>query len=241
MSSDLAISVRGVSKSFRMYGKPHQRLVHGLLRGRADNWYQQFEALRDIDLTVARGETVGLIGRNGSGKSTLLQIICGTLTPTRGDVRVEGRIAALLELGAGFNPDFTGRENVYMNGAVLGLTRQEVSQRFDAIAEFADIGEFIDLPMSSYSSGMAARLRFAISTAAVPDILVVDEALAVGDAYFVQKCMRFLRTFFQDWGESIPGSGHGDVEYALTSEDWFRQVEYASGSGGARRADLERS
>ena len=188
MSSKPAISVSGVSKSFRMYGRPHQRLVHGLLRGRADHWYRQFEALRDINMEVAPGETVGLIGRNGSGKSTLLQIICGTLSPTHGEVRVEGRIAALLELGAGFNPDFTGRENVYMNGAVLGLSRQEVNQRFAAIAEFADIGEFIEQPVKTYSSGMYVRLAFAVAINTDPRILVVDEALSVGDEAFQRKC-----------------------------------------------------
>lgn len=188
MSCEVAIRVEGVSKSFRMYGKPHQRLVHSVLRGRADAWYREFQALHDISLTIHRGETVGLVGRNGSGKSTLLQIICGTLHPTRGSVTVEGRIAALLELGAGFNPDFTGRENIHLNGAVLGLSRQEVNARFDAIAAFADIGDFIEQPVKIYSSGMYIRLAFAVAINTDPRILVVDEALSVGDEAFQRKC-----------------------------------------------------
>jgi lipopolysaccharide transport system ATP-binding protein len=153
---------------------------------------QDFWALRDINLEVLKGQTLGIIGRNGSGKSTLLQIIAGTLTPTSGSVEVKGRIGALLELGSGFNPEFTGRENVFLNGAILGLTREEMEQRFDAIAAFADIGDFIDQPVQTYSSGMVVRLAFAVSVNIEPDILILDEALAVGDAAFQFKCFERL-------------------------------------------------
>jgi lipopolysaccharide transport system ATP-binding protein len=151
-------------------------------------WYREFQALRDIDLSIARGETVGIVGRNGSGKSTLLQLICGTLTPSTGEVSVQGRIAALLELGAGFNPEFTGRENVYLNGSILGVGRKEMDRKFSAIAAFADIGEFIDQSVKTYSSGMYVRLAFAVAIHVEPDILVIDEALAVGDEGFQRKC-----------------------------------------------------
>lgn len=189
MSSDLAIHVKGLCKSFPIYEKPMHRLYQMLSpRAQKQRWFRQFQALRGIDLTVRRGETLGVVGRNGSGKSTLLQVICGTLSPSSGDVRVHGRIAALLELGSGFNPEFTGRENVYLYGTVLGLTRRQVAERFDEIAEFADIGEFIEQPVKSYSSGMYVRLAFAVAINVTPDILVVDEALSVGDEAFQRKC-----------------------------------------------------
>jgi len=189
MCSDAVISISGVSKSFPVYDKPHHRLMQMLApRSKKHLWHKQFTALRDIHLNIGRGETVGIVGRNGSGKSTLLQVICGTLTPSAGEVMVHGRVAALLELGAGFNPDFTGRENVYLNGTLLGLTRTEVAERFDAIAAFADIGDFIDQPVKSYSSGMYVRLAFAVAINVTPDILVVDEALSVGDEAFQRKC-----------------------------------------------------
>ncbi|MCQ4166981.1 ABC transporter ATP-binding protein [Tahibacter harae] len=188
MSSELAIRVDGVSKAFAVYEKPHHRLLQQLFPGASRSWYREFHALRDIGFEVHRGETVGIVGRNGSGKSTLLQIICGTLTPSAGTVEVRGRIAALLELGAGFNPEFSGRENVFLNATVLGLERREIEQRFDDIAAFADIGEFMDQPVKSYSSGMFVRLAFAVAINVTPDILVVDEALAVGDEAFQRKC-----------------------------------------------------
>ncbi|SEJ05888.1 ABC transporter ATP-binding protein [Frateuria terrea] len=194
MSSEIVIEVRGMGKIYPIYDKPHHRLMQMILGGNK-RWYREFEALRDINFTIQRGETVGIVGRNGSGKSTLLQIICGTLAPSTGDVRVRGRVAALLELGAGFNPEFTGRENVYLNGSVLGLTRSEIDKRFDEIAAFADIGEFIEQPVKSYSSGMAMRLAFSVMAHVDADILIIDEALAVGDAFFTQKCMRYLREF----------------------------------------------
>jgi lipopolysaccharide transport system ATP-binding protein len=166
-----------------------------LFGGKGKKYYREFWALRNIDFEISPGETVGIIGRNGSGKSTLLQIICGTLTPTNGLVQTDGRIAALLELGSGFNPEFTGRENVYLNASVLGLTREETDARFDDIVSFADIGEFIDQPTKTYSSGMMVRLAFAVIAHVDANILVIDEALAVGDAIFTQKCMRFIRKF----------------------------------------------
>lgn len=187
MSSDAIVEIRGLSKTFPIYDKPHYRLMQMLLAG-SRRWYREFTALSDINLVVRRGETVGIVGRNGSGKSTLLQIICGTLAPTEGEVRVRGRVAALLELGAGFNPEFTGRENVYLNGTVLGLTRTEVEHKLGSILAFAEIGDFIDRPVKTYSSGMYVRLAFAVAIHVEPDLLVVDEALSVGDEAFQRKC-----------------------------------------------------
>lgn len=192
MSSEPVLQVEGLSKSYRLYADPRQRLWEALSLGRR-TLHHEFWALRDVSLAVGRGESVGIIGRNGSGKSTLLQCIAGTLEPTAGRVQVRGRVAALLELGSGFNPDFTGRENVFLACAVLGLTRREAQERFDAIAAFADIGEFIDQPVKTYSSGMAVRLAFAVQTAVEPDLLIVDEALAVGDIFFQQKCLARMR------------------------------------------------
>lgn len=204
MSSDIAIESRGVSKCYQMYARPQDRLrqsivprLQRLVRRPASCYYREFWALRDVSFSVRRGETVGVIGRNGSGKSTLLQVICGTLTPTSGDVQVNGRVAALLELGAGFNPEFTGRENVYLNGVLLGLAREQIDERFASIEEFADIGQFIEHPVKTYSSGMYVRLAFAVAAHVDAELLIIDEALAVGDAFFVQKCMRFLRAFME--------------------------------------------
>lgn len=194
MSSDIAIQVSNVSKHYQIYDKPLDRLKQGLFRGRKQ-FYKEFKALDDVSFEIKKGETVGIIGRNGSGKSTLLQMICGTLTPTSGDIKINGRVAALLELGAGFNPEFTGRENVYMNASILGLSNQEIDARYNEIVTFSDIGEFIDQPVKTYSSGMYVRLAFAVIAHVDADILVIDEALSVGDAFFVQKCMRFLRSF----------------------------------------------
>jgi len=194
MSSDIAIRVDGVSKLYEIYDKPIDRLKQSLWRGRKQ-FYKTFSAVSDISFEVERGETVGVVGRNGAGKSTLLQLICGTLSPSSGEINVNGRIAALLELGAGFNPEFTGRENVFMSAAILGLSQQEIENRFADIADFADIGEFIEQPVKTYSSGMYVRLAFAVIAHVDADILVIDEALAVGDAIFTQKCMRYIRSF----------------------------------------------
>ncbi len=208
-SSPLVISARGISKCYPIYDKPRDRLKQFLLprlrryAGKAPGQYhREFWALRDVSFDICRGETVGIIGRNGAGKSTLLQIICGTLTPTSGVVETRGRIAALLELGAGFNPEFTGAENVFLNGALLGLSRGQVEARFDAIAAFADIGEFLDQPVKTYSSGMYVRLAFAVQACVDPEILVVDEALSVGDIGFQYKCFRRMEEL-RDRGVTI--------------------------------------
>lgn len=193
-NNEYAIEVRNLGKSYQMYGRPSDRLKQMLLRGRKQ-YFKEFWALKGVGFQIKKGETVGIIGRNGSGKSTLLQMICGTLNPSEGEVKVNGRVAALLELGAGFNPEFTGVENVYMAASLYGLGKEEVDQRFDAIASFADIGDHIYHPVKSYSSGMYVRLAFAVIAHVDADILVVDEALAVGDAVFTQKCMRFIRKF----------------------------------------------
>ena len=195
-SEDAAISVQHISKFFERYEKPSHRLFQMLYHGRKQ-FYHPFWALQDISFEIKRGECVGIIGRNGAGKSTLLQIITGTLTPSSGTVKCNGRVAALLELGSGFNPEFTGRENVYLNASILGLTDKEITARYDDIVAFADIGDFIDQPVKSYSSGMAVRLAFAVIAHVDADILIVDEALSVGDAFFTQKCMRFLRQFME--------------------------------------------
>ncbi|WP_048491623.1 ABC transporter ATP-binding protein [Xanthomonas sp. NCPPB 1128] len=200
--SELAIRVSGASKCYQVYDKPHDRIKQALFPrvGRSlglasRKYFKEFWALQDVSFEVRRGDTVGIIGRNGSGKSTLLQMICGTLSPTSGSIQVNGRVAALLELGAGFNPEFTGRENVFMSASILGLTHAEIEARLDRILAFADIGDFVDQPVKVYSSGMYVRLAFAVIAHVDADIMVVDEALAVGDAVFVQKCMRFLRAF----------------------------------------------
>jgi lipopolysaccharide transport system ATP-binding protein len=203
-SNAIAISVKQLNKHYQIYEKPGDRLKQFLLPKLSSvfgqtrkNYFREFSSLQGIDFEVKKGETVGIIGRNGSGKSTLLQIICGTLSPSSGEVRTHGRIAALLELGSGFNPEFTGRENVYMNATILGLTKEQIDERFDDIVAFADIGEFLEHAVRTYSSGMLVRLAFAVIVHVDADILVIDEALAVGDAFFTQKCMRFLRNFMK--------------------------------------------
>jgi len=188
MSSDIVISVDGISKCYRSYKKPHHRLLQAIFPDEKKN-QNEFWALKNITFKVKRGETIGIIGKNGSGKSTLLQIICGVLQQTCGLINSTGRICALLELGAGFNPEFTGRENVHLNAAIHGLSSEAIERLYPEIVEFADIGDFINQPVKTYSSGMFVRLAFAIQMSLNPDILIVDEALAVGDAYFVHKCM----------------------------------------------------
>lgn len=187
-ASDIAISVKNLSKTYRLFGHPGDRIKQ-FFSLNLKRYHREFTALQDVSFEIKKGETVGIIGRNGSGKSTLLQLICGILKPSSGSVFVNGRISALLELGAGFNPEFTGRENVYFQGALMGLTQAQMAERFDAIAAFADIGEFIDQPVRMYSSGMFVRLAFAVSVHVEPDILIVDEALAVGDMEFQERSM----------------------------------------------------
>lgn len=200
MSFDIAVKVESLSKCYQIYDHPRDFLkqiiiprLQRLAGRKPKQFFREFWVLRDISFEIKKGETVGIIGRNGCGKSTLLQMICGTLNPTSGNVQTHGRIAALLELGSGFNPEFTGRENVYMNATVLGLSQEEINARFDDIVAFADIGKFINQPVKTYSSGMMVRLAFAVQAQVSPDILIVDEALAVGDAKFQAKCFECLK------------------------------------------------
>ncbi len=210
MPSDPLIEARGLTKAYRIWDRPSSRLTsplleaasklmrdgspaHRALRGRAAKSYRDFYALRDVSFSVKRGRATGIIGRNGSGKSTLLQLIAGTLTPTSGSVTTRGRVSALLELGSGFNPEFTGRENVFLNGAIYGFTRAEMAGRMDEVVAFADIGDFIDQPVKTYSSGMMMRLAFAVAVNVQPDVLIIDEALSVGDVFFSQKCFQRIR------------------------------------------------
>lgn len=203
MSSDeLSIRVSNLSKRYEIYARPADRLkqmilprVKRLTGRKSGTYFNEFWALHDVSFDVLRGETIGIIGSNGSGKSTLLQMVCGTLHPTEGAVKVSGRVAALLELGAGFNPEFTGKENVYLSGLLYGISEGELRKRFQSILDFADIGDFINQPVKTYSSGMYVRLAFAIAAHVDADTLVIDEALSVGDVRFTQKCMRFLRDF----------------------------------------------
>jgi lipopolysaccharide transport system ATP-binding protein len=219
LSSETVIQVEKLSKAYTIWSSPAARL-HGPVLGRIGQWpflpaatrqlcrrlshesFRSFYALRDVSFKVQRGESVGIIGLNGSGKSTLLQLIAGTLQPTGGTVQTTGRVAALLELGSGFNPEFTGRENVCLNATILGLQPKEIEARFSRIADFAEIGDFIDQPVKTYSSGMVVRLAFAVLTQVCPDILIIDEALAVGDVYFQHKCFAQIGKF-QEQGMTL--------------------------------------
>jgi lipopolysaccharide transport system ATP-binding protein len=228
--NERVIRVDNVSKIYRIWDEPGARFTSLLLEGasrllpgntrlaewfsgRSKRHFRDFYALRDVSMELRRGESIGIIGRNGSGKSTLLQIVAGTLRPTSGEVEITGRVAALLELGSGFNPEFTGRENVYLNATVLGLKRKEIDERFESITAFADIGEFLDEPVKTYSSGMFVRLAFAVITHVSADILLIDEALTVGDIFFQQKCYGHLARLKED-GVAIVLVTHGmnDVE-----------------------------
>lgn len=238
MDSNAVISARGLSKAFRLWEEPSARLLSPILletaryvpgppgralRRRGEQGFRDFHALQDVSFEVRRGEAVGIVGRNGAGKSTLLQLIAGTLQPTAGSIEVRGRVAALLELGAGFNPEFTGRENVFLSGAVLGLAHAEMARRFDEIAAFADIGDFIDQPVKTYSSGMMMRLAFAVNTCVDPEVLIVDEALSVGDAPFQAKCFRRLRQLI-DKGVSLLFVSHdlGTVRSICSRALWLK-------------------
>lgn len=198
--TNIAIHVQNLGKCYHVYDTPRDRLkqfvlprLYSLAGRKSKQHFREFWALKDVSFEIRKGETIGIIGRNGSGKSTLLQMICGTVNPTSGSIYTHGRVAALLELGAGFNPEFTGRENVYLNAKVLGLSNKEIDASFDDIVAFADIGEFIEQPVKTYSSGMFVRLAFAVVAHVQPDILVVDEALSVGDIAFRNKCMEAIR------------------------------------------------
>lgn len=233
MSSDkTAIVLKDIGKCYQIYRNPRDRLKQFLLPrirrslGRPDRkYYEEFWALRNVSVEVKRGETLGIIGRNGSGKSTLLQVLCGTLTPTEGRVSINGRVAALLELGSGFNPEFSGVENVYMQGSLLGLSKSEIDERFDQIAAFADIGEFIHHPVKTYSSGMYVRLAFSVAAHVDADVLVIDEALAVGDALFTQKCMRFLRKFKEHGTLLFVSHDAGAITGLCDNALWLHQGE----------------
>ncbi|MCA3784769.1 ABC transporter ATP-binding protein, partial [Burkholderia sp.] len=192
MSSDLAVSVKDLSKVFHIYDSPRARLLQ-MLFGARKQYYREFWALRDISFDIARGETIGIVGHNGSGKSTLLQVISGTLSPSAGHVETNGKVAALLELGSGFNPEFTGRENVMLYGQILGMSEEELEEKYPAIVEFSEIGDFVNQPLKTYSSGMYVRLAFSVAIHVNPDILIVDEALSVGDALFQAKCMAVMK------------------------------------------------
>jgi lipopolysaccharide transport system ATP-binding protein len=214
MSSDEnAVVLEKVSKIYKLYDRPVDRLKEALLRGRK-SYHQEFWALRDVDLSVPKGATIALIGVNGSGKSTLLQLVAGILQPSTGTLRVRGRVAVLLELGAGFNPEHTGRENVYINGAILGIGHEEMKERMDAILRFADIGDFIDRPVKTYSTGMYVRLAFAVAINVDPEVLLIDEALSVGDMYFQHRCLNKIHEL-QARGKTILFVSH-DPAFVVT-------------------------
>jgi lipopolysaccharide transport system ATP-binding protein len=223
MSSSLAIHAQHLGKAFHLYERPIDRLKQMLMRGRR-RYFKEFVALHDVSFELKKGEVLGLVGRNGAGKSTLLQLICGTLSPTQGDVAVRGRVAALLELGAGFNPDFTGRENIYLNASILGLSKAEIDDRYGAIVDFSGIADFIDQPVKTYSSGMYVRLAFSIATSVDPDILVIDEALSVGDGAFARKSFeRIMR--LKEKGATILFCSHSmyQVEALCTRAIWLEK------------------
>jgi teichoic acid transport system ATP-binding protein len=201
MSSDIAIKVENLSKIYQIYDRPIDRLKQSLFRGKKQ-YFREFKALDNVSFEIKKGETVGIIGKNGAGKSTLLQIIAGTLQPSFGDMQINGKVSALLELGSGFNPEFTGRENVYLSGNIFGITEEQMNERFRKIVEFADIGDFIDQPVKTYSSGMFARLAFSVAIHVDPDILIVDEALSVGDMAFQLKCYKKFQEL-QEQGKTI--------------------------------------
>ncbi|HKM72782.1 MAG TPA: ABC transporter ATP-binding protein [Stellaceae bacterium] len=232
MSAEFAIRLAGVGKFYPMFTQPEDRLKQLLARGKR-RYYQEYWALQDVTLDILKGESVGIIGRNGAGKSTFLQLVCGTLRPSTGSIQVEGRIAAMLELGAGFNPEFTGRENVHLAAAVLGLSAGLIKERYPSIVEFAGIGDFIDRPLKYYSSGMYARLAFAVAAHVDADILVVDEILSVGDAAFQQKCMRFIHAF-RESGTLLLVSHSADTVAALCDRAVWLDIGTLRAAGRAK-------
>ncbi|MGH0038414.1 MAG: ABC transporter ATP-binding protein [Myxococcota bacterium] len=235
MSSDWALRLAGVSKCYPAYRRPTDPLWHQLT-GRPPATGDGVWAVRDVDLEVARGETVGLLGRNGCGKSTLLQMVCGTLDPTRGQVAVRGRVAALLELGAGFNPDFTGRENILLNASILGLAPEAIEARMDRVLRFADIGAYVDRPVRFYSSGMFARLAFAVAINVDPDVLVIDEILSVGDEAFQRKCFARIEEI-RSQGATILFVSHSTAAVAeLCDRVWVMDEGEVLFDGPAREA-----
>ncbi len=224
----IAISVKNLTKIYHLYGKPVDRLKEALNPFKK-SYHHDFYALNDVSFEIKKGETVGIIGKNGAGKSTLLKIITGVLTPTSGEVKVDGKIASLLELGAGFNPEMTGLENIYLNGTIMGFTKEEMDSKVDAILEFADIGEFVYQPVKMYSSGMFARLAFAVAINVEPDILIIDEALSVGDMHFQLKCMEKFNEF-RESGRTILFVTHdiSSVKRFCTYTMWINNGELQS-------------
>jgi ABC-type polysaccharide/polyol phosphate transport system ATPase subunit len=239
--NDIAIKVQGLTKIYRLYEDPVDRLKESLHPWRK-KYHRDFYALNDINFEIRKGETVGIIGRNGAGKSTLLKILTGVLTPTNGHVQVTGKVMALLELGAGFNPELTGIENIYFNGTLLGLSRSVMDEKLDAILDFADIGEFVHQPVKTYSSGMYVRLAFAVQTAVDPEILIVDEALAVGDVAFTAKCMRRMDQLVKA-GSTILFVSHDvfSIRQFCTRALWLEdgQVQCVSDAASVTAAYLE--
>ncbi len=237
MSPDVVISARGLTKTYRLFGHPGDRVKQFLSFG-LKRYHREFTALDGVSFDIRRGDTVGVIGRNGAGKSTLLQLVCGIIKPTSGSIMTHGRISALLELGAGFNPEFTGRENVHFQGAIMGLDRFVMEARFDAIAEFADIGEFIDQPVRTYSSGMFVRLAFAVAISTQPDILMVDEALAVGDFAFRSKCYDRIRQL-TDAGTTLLFVSHDlqAIKAVCTRALYLEQGQLRADSGAGEVSD----
>ncbi len=227
MSSEAVIIARGVGKCYQLYAQPQDRLKQFLWRGRR-RFFREFWALHAASFEIHPGEVVGIVGRNGSGKSTLLQLVCGTLTPTIGEVAVKGRVAALLELGAGFNPEFTGRENVRMNAAILGLTPEDIAARFEAIVDFSGVRDYIDQPVKTYSSGMFVRLAFAVAVSVDPDILVIDEALSVGDGEFARKSFERIMAL-KEAGKTILFCSHSlyQIEAICNRAIWLKEGRIA--------------
>ena len=246
MSSNTMISLNDIGKCYQTFAQPGDRLkqfvfpkVRNYLGLPERAYAQDFWAIRNVSFEINRGEAIGIVGKNGSGKSTLLQIITGVLSPTEGTLSVAGRIAALLELGSGFNPEFSGRENVFLNGALLGFSRKEINERFDRIAGFADIGEFIDKPVKTYSSGMFVRLAFAVQIQLEPDILIVDEALAVGDALFQKRCYQRIEKFLSNGGTLLFVSHDQEVVRTLTSRAIFLDGGRCKSIGASSEIILE--
>lgn len=227
---ELAVRVSEISKNYEIYESPLDRLKEFIFPRflsffgfKQEKYYKDFWALKNISFDIKKGKTFGIVGKNGSGKSTLLQIICGTLHPNQGIVETHGKVAALLELGSGFNPEFSGRENVYFNASILGQSEEETKRKFSAIENFADIGDFIDQPVKTYSSGMMVRLAFAVIAHVDAEILVIDEALSVGDAFFTQKCMRYLRQFMKNGTVIFVSHDLGAVKNLCDEVVWIDQ------------------
>ena len=239
MSSDaISIRVQNLSKIYEVYKKPADLLKQILFGRFGRRYYEEFWALKNVSFDVKHGECVGIIGQNGAGKSTLLQLITGTLAATAGSVKYAGRIGALLELGSGFNPEIYGRENVFLNGAILGLKKSEIVQKYDEIVEFADIGEFIERPVKTYSSGMRVRLAFAVQIVTEPEILIVDEALSVGDAAFQQKCMRRMRKYMENHTVLFVSHSMGMVKNLCSRAIYLKKGEMVADGPAKDVADL---